>query len=249
MRLRDKVCIVTGASKGLGRAFCLKMAAQGAKIVAAATSGGVDDTVAAVRERGGEGLGLRVDVSREEDCLAMVRQVVEKFGRIDVLVNNAAVYYGIGRKSFMDIDPAEWDRVMAVNVRGPWLCSRAVFPSMREKGRGKIINLASEVFFTGSNNLAHYVASKGGVVGLTRALAREAGPYGICVNAVAPGFTDTEASRTMVSRIENYDVAPNCLKRLGTPEDVVGAVLFLASEESDFVTGQTILVDGGRVMH
>lgn len=249
MRLKDKVCIVTGASKGLGQAFCLKMSSEGARIVAAATSGGVDDTVAAVREQGGDALGLRVDVSKEEQCLAMARQVLERFGRIDVLVNNAAVYYGIGRKSFMEIDPAEWDRVMAVNVRGPWLCSRAVFPYMKEMGRGKIINLASEVFFTGSNNLAHYVASKGGVIGLTRALAREAGPYGICVNAVAPGFTDTEASRTLMPQIEKYDVAPNCLKRLGAPEDLAGAILFLASEESNFITGQTILVDGGRVMH
>ncbi len=138
--------------------------------------------------------------------------------------------------------------MMAVNVKGSWLCARAVFPAMRDQGKGKIINLASEVFFTGSHGFVHYVASKGGVVGLTRALAVELGPYGICVNAVAPGYTDTEASRT-VADVSKYDTSRTPLRRLEKPDDVVGAVAFLASNDSDFITGQTVLVDGGRAMH
>jgi NAD(P)-dependent dehydrogenase (short-subunit alcohol dehydrogenase family) len=178
----------------------------------------------------------------------MARRARDRFGRIDVLVNNAAYYYGVVRRSFADISVEEWDRVMAVNVRGPWLCTRAVFPHMKEIGKGKIVNLASEVFFTGSNGFVHYVASKGGVIGLTRALAVELGPYGICVNAVAPGFTDTEASRT-IADVTKYDTSKTPLKRLETPEDLVGTVAFLSSDDSDFITGQTILVDGGRAMH
>ena len=173
---------------------------------------------------------------------------MERFGRIDVLVNNAAYYYGVARKAFTEISLEEWDRMMAVNVKGPWLCTRAVFPNMKERGKGKIINLASEVFFTGSQGFVHYVSSKGGVIGLTRALAIELGPYGICVNAVAPGYTDTEASRT-IADVSKYDTSRTPLKRLERPEDVVGIVAFLASDESDFITGQTVLVDGGRAMH
>ena len=133
-------------------------------------------------------------------------------------------------------------------MKGPWLCAKAVFPFMKAQGKGKIVNLASEVFFTGSHGFVHYVASKGGVVGLTRALAVELGQYGICVNAVAPGFTDTEASRT-VADVEKYDTSRTPLQRLQKPDDLVGVVAFLASDESDFITGQTILVDGGRAMH
>jgi NAD(P)-dependent dehydrogenase (short-subunit alcohol dehydrogenase family) len=138
--------------------------------------------------------------------------------------------------------------MMAVNVKGPWICARAVFETMKSLGKGKIINLTSEVFFTGSHGFAHYVASKGGVIGLTRALAIELGPYGICVNAVAPGYTDTEASRT-IADVNKYDTSRTPLKRLERPEDLVGIVCFLASDESDFITGQTILVDGGRAMN
>ena len=138
--------------------------------------------------------------------------------------------------------------MMAVNVRGPWLCAKAVFPAMKEQGKGKIVNLASEVFFTGSHGFVHYVASKGGVIGLTRALAIELGAHGICVNAVAPGYTDTEASRT-IADVSKYDTSKTPLRRLERPDDLVGVVAFLASDDSDFITGQTILVDGGRAMH
>jgi 3-oxoacyl-[acyl-carrier protein] reductase len=138
--------------------------------------------------------------------------------------------------------------MMSINVKGPWICARTVFPVMKAQGKGKIINLASEVFFTGSTGLVHYVASKGGVVGLTRALAAELGPDNITVNAVAPGFTDTEASRT-IADVTRYDTSQTPLRRLGTAQDIVGAVTFLASDDADFITGEIVLVDGGRVMH
>jgi|APCry1669189204_1035204.scaffolds.fasta_scaffold00303_17 3-oxoacyl-[acyl-carrier protein] reductase len=249
-RLDGRVALVTGAGKGLGKAFCLRLAEEGADIVAVtrADTEGLEKTAKEVRSLGREVLAAKVDVSREEDTLSMAAQALERFGRIDVLVNNAAYYYGVARKAFTEISLEEWDRMMAVNVKGPWLCTRAVFPNMKERGKGKIINLASEVFFTGSQGFVHYVSSKGGVIGLTRALAIELGPYGICVNAVAPGYTDTEASRT-IADVSKYDTSRTPLKRLERPEDVVGIVAFLASDESDFITGQTVLVDGGRAMH
>jgi len=249
-RLDGRVALVTGAGKGLGRAFCVRLAEEGANIVAVtrADMKGLEETAKMVRERGREALTIQVDVSGEEDTLRMAAQTMEKFGRVDVLVNNAAYYYGVTREPFNEIEVDQWDRMMAVNVKGPWLCSRAVFPAMKARGKGKIINLASEVFFTGSHGFVHYVASKGGVVGLTRALAAELGPHGICVNAVAPGFTDTEASRT-IADVKKYDTSRTPLKRLQKPDDLLGIVALLASDDSDFITGQTILVDGGRAMH
>ncbi|MFZ5868839.1 MAG: SDR family NAD(P)-dependent oxidoreductase [Thermodesulfobacteriota bacterium] len=249
-RLEGRVALVTGAGKGLGRAFCVKLAEEGAHIAAVtrADMEGLDQTAKLVRQQGREALVSQVDVSDEVQVNRMAQEVFDKFGRVDVLVNNAAYYYGVKRKAFTEISTEEWDRMMAVNVKGPWLCARAVFPFMRAQGKGKIVNLASEVFFTGSHGIVHYVASKGGVIGLTRALAVELGQYGICVNAVAPGFTDTEASRT-VADVEKYDTSRTPLKRLQKPDDLVGVVAFLASDESDFITGQTILVDGGRAMH
>jgi 3-oxoacyl-[acyl-carrier protein] reductase len=201
-----------------------------------------------VTDLGRRAIISQVDVTNEADTFRMAQEALEKFQRIDILVNNAAYYYGVKRKPFTDISSEEWDRMMAVNVKGPWICARAVFETMKSLGKGKIINLTSEVFFTGSHGFAHYVASKGGVIGLTRALAIELGPYGICVNAVAPGYTDTEASRT-IADVNKYDTSRTPLKRLETPDDLVGIVSFLASDESDFITGQTILVDGGRAMN
>ncbi len=249
-KLDGRVAVVTGAGKGLGKAFCLKLAEDGADIVAVtrADMKGLQDTADAVTALGRRILMSRVDVSDEPDTLRMAEETLKEFGRIDILVNNAAYYYGVTRKSFVDVTVDEWDRMMAVNVKGPWLCARAVFPSMKKLGKGKIINLSSEVFFTGSQGFAHYVSSKGGIIGLTRALAVELGPHGICVNSVAPGYTDTEASRT-IADVKKYDTSRTPLNRLERPEDLVGIVAFLASDESDFITGQTILVDGGRAMH
>ncbi|MHB8092857.1 MAG: SDR family NAD(P)-dependent oxidoreductase [Syntrophales bacterium] len=248
--LEDKVVIITGAGKGLGKAFALRFADEGAKLVLV-TRKDLDGLKKAAEEataKGAECIFFLADVTKLEEMQKVADETVKKFGKIDVLVNNAAYYFGVARKPFDQISPEEWDMMMGINVKGPWICARAVFPSMKEQGKGKIINLASEVFFTGSNGFAHYVASKGGVVGLTRALAAELGPNNITVNAVAPGFTDTEASRT-ITDVAKYDTSKTPLRRLGKAEDIVGAVIFLASDDADFITGEIILVDGGRAMH
>ncbi len=247
MRLKDKVAIVTGAAQGLGKTFSIALAKEGAKILAVDIAN-VEATLKEIESSGGVVHGLRADVTSEKDSLKIAEETVNVFGRIDILVNNAAIVYGLIRKPFYEIDPGEWDKVMTVNVKGPWLCTRAVFPHMKQQGKGKVINLSSETFFTGSHGFVHYVASKGGVVGLTRALAVELGPYQININAIAPGFTDTESSRS-ISDVTKYDVTRTPLGRLQQPMDLVGAVIFLASDDSDFITGQTILVDGGRVTH
>ena len=250
MRLKNKVAIVTGGAKGLGRAFALKLAGEGAAVmvVTRRDMDNLKETVRQINDMGGKASFFQADVSKEADTKAMAETAIKKFGRIDILVNNAAVYDGIKRKPFYEIDLAEWDLVMTVNVKGAFLTTRAVFPSMKSQGYGKIVSLASEVFFTGSNGFAHYVASKGGIIGLTRALAVELGPHNICINCVAPGFTDTEASRGLAD-VTRYDTSKTPLCRLEKPEDLTGAVLFLVSSESDFITGQTLLVDGGRAMH
>lgn len=250
MRLSGKAAVVTGAAKGLGRAFCLGLAREGARILAVTRKDleNLEQTVQMVRALGGEAEPFQADVALEADTLAMAREALQQFGQIDILINNAAIYDGIKRQPFFEIDLEEWDLVMNVNVKGAFLTARAVFPAMKERGYGKIVNLASEVFFTGSHGFAHYVTSKGGIIGLTRALAVELGPHNICINCIAPGFTDTEASRGLAD-VAKYDVSKTPLKRLEKPEDLVGAAVFLASPESDFITGQTLLIDGGRAMH
>ena len=250
MRLKGKVAIVTGGAKGLGRAFALKLAEEGARVMVVTRKdmANLEKTVQQIKDLGGEAALFQADVARETDMLNMAEATNKAFGRIDVLINNAAIYDGIKRKPFYEIDPDEWDLVMTVNVKGAFLAARAVFPYMKAQGYGKIVNLSSEVFYTGSHGFAHYVASKGGIIGLTRALAVELGPHNICINCVAPGFTDTEASRGLAD-VTKYDTSKTPLRRLERPEDLTGAALFLASPESDFITGQTILVDGGRAMH
>jgi len=250
VNLKGKVAIVTGGAKGLGRAFCEGFAREGAKVLAVTRKDiqGLEDTIQSVRALGAEGEYLQIDVTSRADNEKMAKFAIDRFGKIDILVNNAAFYYGVERKPFNEISEAEWDMMMSVNVKGTWLPTVAVFPFMKQAGKGKIINLTSEVFFTGSTGFVHYVATKGAIVGLTRALAIELGPHNICINAVAPGFTDTEASRTIAS-VEKYDTSKTPLRRVGTAEDIVGATLFLCSDDADFITGQTMLVDGGRAMH
>ncbi|MCX5805929.1 MAG: 3-oxoacyl-ACP reductase FabG [Proteobacteria bacterium] len=249
-RLDGKVAIVTGAGKGLGRAFAVNMAKEGAKVVIVTRKDleGLKKTYEQIKDLGGEALWLQIDVSRTEDLDRMVAETIKVFGRIDILVNNAALIPA--RKAFNEISPEEFNQVLSTNVTGTWLSACAVFPSMKEQGKGKIINIASETFFTGSHGFVHYVASKGGVVGVTRALAAELGSFNICVNVVAVGFTETEAGTALVGGdVTKYDVSRTPLARLGQPEDVVGMVSFLASDSADFITGQTVLVNGGRFMH
>jgi 3-oxoacyl-[acyl-carrier protein] reductase len=247
--LAGQVAIITGAARGLGRAIALKLAEEGANLlIVDRSTDGLEETKKLVAAQGGRATVARVDISKEEDILMMADVAVKDLGGIDILVNNAAI--GIDRKPFYEISTEEWDRVMTVNVRGCWLCVKAVFPYMKSKHKGRIINITSDTFFTGSHNFAHYVSSKGGIIGLTRALARELGDYGININAVAPGFLANEAGLGLIGGDESrYDVKPNCIKRVGTSEDIVGAVAFLASKDSAFITGQIIAVNGGRILH
>lgn len=247
MRLKDKVIIMTGAAQGLGKAISIALAKEGAKMVVV----DIMDCEATVREieaAGGQVRALWTDVSSPEETQKMAEETVRTFGRVDVLVNCAAIVATLQRKPFFEIDPEEWDRVMAVNVKGPWLCTKAVFPYMKTQGKGKIINFSSETFFTGSHGFVHYVASKGGVVGATRSLAIELGPHNITINAIAPGFTESETAHA-IGDVKKYDVSRTPMGRLEQPEDLFGAAIFLASDDSDFITGQTLVIDGGRFMH
>jgi NAD(P)-dependent dehydrogenase (short-subunit alcohol dehydrogenase family) len=249
MRLSDKVIIVTGGGMGIGRAYCLGVAAEGARVVVA----DIADPTATVKEieaGGSQALGVSCDVSREADTLDLATRTLERFGRIDVLVNNAAIYGILERRPFMEIPVEEWDRVMAVNLRGLFLCARAVFPTMKAQGKGKIINIASSTFFKGVPNYIHYTTSKGGVVGFTRSLGRELGDFGIRVNAIAPGFTlSGQNEKNMPEDGKQANIRMRMLKRAQVPDDLVGTLVFLASDDSDFITGQTIAVDGGSVVH
>lgn len=249
MNLKDKVVIVTGSARALGKAYALRFAQEGAKVVVCDILD-CEETVKEIESGGGEVLSLWTDVSREESTIEMAKKTVAQFGRIDVLVNNAAVYANIVRKPFYEISVDEWDKLMAVNLRGMFLCCKAVFPFMKAQREGKIINIASSTAFSGGNALAHYVTSKGGVISFTRAMARELGEYNISINAVAPGLTLTESNiATVPKHVIEASLARRSLKRQQRPEDLLGVVMFLASEESDFITGQTIVVDGGSILH
>jgi 3-oxoacyl-[acyl-carrier protein] reductase len=249
-RLEGKVAIVTGGASGLGKTFCLALAREGAKLVVAdIKEEEAEQTAGEIKGKGGQAISIKTNVTSEAATLAMAEEAIKRFGKIDVLVNNAALVFGITRKPFTEIPPDEWDRLMAVNLKGAFLCSRAVFPQMKKQGKGKIINLSSETAFTGSRHMVHYVTSKGGIISFTKALAVEVGQHGIRVNAIGPGFTDSEASRSLIDDITKYDVKLTPLGRLEVPEDLAGALIFLASDDSDFITGQTLVVDGGRYMH
>jgi NAD(P)-dependent dehydrogenase (short-subunit alcohol dehydrogenase family) len=237
--------VVTGGARGIGERYARAFAARGAHVVVADLLR--DEGEALAREL--DAAFVLTDVADEQSTIAMARAAAQRTGAIDVLVSNAAIYAELGGKvGFDELSVADWDRVMAVNVRGPWLCARAVFPHMRERG-GSIVNVASVVAHLGTAGFAHYVASKAAVMGLTRALAREMGPHGITVNAVAPGLVANESSRALNEDAYLAQAArARAVPRDMAPDDLVGAVLFLASRDSAFVSGQTMVVDGGGVM-
>ena len=251
--LKDKVAIVTGGGHGIGKAYCLGFGRAGAGVVAADIDSPAAEAVASqvAKETGAKSLGFSVDVSDEASTKAMAAAAIERFGQIDILVNNAAIFATIpmNRGGIETIDPKEWDRLMAVNLKGLFFCSRAVLPAMRARKSGKIINISSSTVFSGSAGRIHYVTSKAGVIGFTRTLAREAGEDNIQVNAIAPGSTLSEENPTEeILRFRRLQVQGRALRRVQMPQDLVGAVLFLASGLSDFITGQTLSVDGGAAM-
>lgn len=251
MLLKGKVIIVTGAGQGIGRQFALRLAAEGACVVIAELNEAKGRAVAdEVKAQGGEALALHTDVSDPESAEAMAQATVATYGRIDALVNNAAIYYGLQMKPFDQITLSEWRGLMAVNVDGLFHCARAVVPAMRKQGSGRIVNLTSGAFHLPVPGIAHYIASKGAVIGFTRALACELGEAGITVNAIAPGFTLSEASQVLAGPELAVAIASRqCLKRSEQPEDLVGALVFLCSDDSAFFTGQTMTVDGGTSFH
>jgi len=251
MKLKDRVAIITGAAQGIGKSYALSLASEGARVVI----GDVLDATPVRKEiesKSGQALCIVTDVSDEESTRELARKTVERFERIDILINNASIFSAIQTKPFFEISAREWDVILGINLKGTFLCCKAVYPQMKKQGKGKIINVASTVFFKGVPSFLHYVASKGGVIGLTRALAKEVGGDGINVNAIAPGFTVTEAIPKEAIDDEyviNGIVMRRCFKRHETPEDLIGTIIFLASDDSDFMTGQTIVVDGGEVFH
>ena len=245
--LEGKVAIVTGAAKGIGAAIADGLDAEGARIVVADLQGAQE-----AAERYPDGLGLTVDVSSEEDVERMASETVEQAGGVDILVNNAGLYASLAMRSFEQIPLEEWRQVMDVNVASMFLTCRAVVPCMRERGGGRIVNISSGTPFRGVPFLLHYVTSKGAIVTFTRALAKELGGDEILVNCVAPGFTmsaGVEEHPEVVEALRDVSVSARTLKRDQMPEDVVGAVVFLCGPGATFVTGQTMVIDGGQYFH
>ena len=247
-RLAGKRVVVTGAAGGLGRAFVIHLAGIGARVLASDMRGPeLAETCELAGEEGDTVLPAIADVGSPEQTAALAGMAREAFGGVDALVNNAGLIEGLTRRPFEEIPDEEWDRVLRVNAKGPWLCAKAIVPMMREGRGGSIVNLSSEVAFSGSSGVVHYVASKAAVVGLTRALGKELGPARIRVNAIAPGFIPTGGTKGLADGA-TYDVSLTPLGRVGQPDDLLGALTFLVSDESAFVTGQTILVNGGRLV-
>jgi NAD(P)-dependent dehydrogenase (short-subunit alcohol dehydrogenase family) len=245
--LDGKVAVVTGAAQGIGRAIADGLAAEGARIVVADLQG-AREAAATYRD----GLGITADVANEEDVQSLVDETVERCGGIDVLVNNAGLYASLEMRSFEQIPLEEWRQVMDVNVASMFLMCRAVVPVMRQGGGGTIVNISSGTPFRGVPFLLHYVTSKGAIVAFTRALAKELGKDSVRVNCVAPGFTmsaGVEAHPEVIERLRDVSVAARTIQRDQLPEDVVGAVVYLSGPASDFVTGQTIVIDGGQYFH
>jgi len=250
--LKDKVAIITGASRGIGKAFALRFAEEGAKLLLTTTSlERAQGTVNEVKAKGGEVAIMEADISREDGPKKIAEKVMQQYGRVDILVNNAAIWYGVDITPWDAWTVAEWDRIFSVNVRGTWLVCKAIAPLMMKQSKGKIINIASNVAKVPAAQLfLPYSCSKGAVYTLTQALARALGPSGINVNAVAPGYVASEASLAQRDSAKIFEIATgeqSVKKRLQT-SDIVGTVVFLASEDSDLISGQVLFIDGGTVI-
>jgi len=250
--LKDKVAIITGGGRGLGRAFALRFAEEGAKLLLPDISLERAEGVAKeIRTKGGEAVAMKTDISDENATKKMAEKVVQQYGKVDILVNNAAIYYGIEAKPWDAWTVEEWDRIFAVNVRGTWLCCKAIAPLMIKQSSGKIINITSDVFKSpDSQFFLAYALGKAAVYTLTHSLAAALGPSGINVNAIAPGYTATEASLSQSGSAQLFEsvIGAQFIKRREEPQDVVGTAVFLASKDSDFITGQLILINGGHIM-
>ena len=253
MQLKDKVTIITGAAHGIGKAYARRFAEEGAHVVIADIDAqGGEATAKALLDTGGSAWARATDVTNFSNVERLMRETVAKFGKIDVLLNNAAIYVTqkLWKGPVEELTLKEWDRVIEVNLKGVILCSKAVIPIMKRQKSGKIINIASGTFFSGSGNMPHYTTAKGGVVALTRVMARQLGEFGINVNCMTPGSTMSEENITDEVRARRQEgVDKRAFKRVETPADIVGTALFLASSDSDFVTGQLLVVEGGGIMH
>ena len=254
MKLRDKVVIITGAARGIGATLAAGFAKEGARIVIADILDG-KEVAEDIEKSGGDAIFIRTDVTKQNECDALARVSSDRFGSIDILVNNAAIFGGLIAKPFMEISDEEWNRVMDVNTGGPFRCTKAVFPYMKDKG-GRIINICSATIFEGATGFPHYVASKGAVMAFTRCMARELGDFDINVNSIAPGFTHSasgdkfDRERTTIEiSVDDIQIPMKSIKRAMYPEDLVGTAVFLASEESRNITGQLIVVDCGLILH
>lgn len=250
--LKDKVAIITGAGRGLGKEFALRFAKEGARLLLPDISlERAQETAKTIKSMGGEASAILTDISEEKDTQKMADEVIRLYGRVDILLNNAALYYGVGRRDWNAWTVKDWDRLFEVNVRGTYLCCKAIGPLMEKQGSGKIINIASDVFrVPGAVNLLAYACSKAAVYALTQALARALGPSGINVNSIGPGFTATEASLGPDGNKGAFDatIEMQAIKRREEPVDLPGTAVFLASKDSDFITGQYIVVNGGSTM-
>lgn len=254
MRLKGKVAIITGASQGIGAAFAVGFAKEGAKIVIADISDG-SKTAKKVADAGSEALFVKTDVSKESECMAMAKAAFDKFGAINILINNAAVFANVVLKPFTELSSEEFKKVIEINTSGVFHCIKAIFPYMKEKG-GKIINMSSASILEGIPGMPHYVASKGAVMALTRCMARELGDFNININTIAPGFTHSEGGDQFdrnkalpLPPLDELQLQGRCIKRPSMPEDLIGLALFLSTNDSAFITGQMIVHDGGLSLY
>ena len=250
-RLAGKVALVTGGAKGIGRHYSLALVAEGARVMIADIEDGSALASEIAQAQGNDSVASATfDVSEEKSVAALVKQTLERFGQIDILVNNAALYAKLSPRNFDEWDQATWDKVMAVNLRGPWLMVKYVAPHMQARRSGKIINIASGAAYKGVPRMLPYVCSKGAMLAFSRALSRELGDYGIAVNSLSPGYILSDTGLENITHVEEERVPvrnSRAFKRDAYPEDLVGTLIFLASSDSDFVTGQSIVVDGGSV--